>query len=223
MIKQILCYGDSNTWGFVPKIGDRYPDNIRWTGVAGQILGEDYHIWENGINGRTTIYDDPVFPCRNGQTSLDYALLASKPLDLIVLSLGTNDLKFTDVKGSRRGVERLIREILSANSRLYTDTSVFPHGVKILLLSPIRIHKQVETIDPDTRFGGTIPEESDAFPEQFKAVADLFPEVSFLDASVYVVPSQEDGIHMDAESHQRLGVAVAEKIQEIFQGTPRTP
>lgn len=216
MAKHILCYGDSNTWGYIAKVGGRYSEDIRWPCVARRLLGEGFRVWENGLNGRTSIFDDPTFPCRNGRAGLDYALLTSKPLDLVVLALGTNDLKFTDVKGSRRGVEYLIQEILSANARLHTDEPIFPNGPHILLLSPIRIHTQVETINPDTHFGGSIPAASADFAQQFQLAVEKFPEISFLDSSVYASPSEEDGVHMDAASHQRLGAAVAEKIFDIL-------
>ena len=115
MKKSILCYGDSNTWGYIPDVGRRFPEDIRWTGILQNLLGSTYEVIENGLVGRTTVFDDPYGPCRNGLASLDCALLSSAPLDLVSLALGTNDLKFTDAFGSRRGAGRLLHEILSAN------------------------------------------------------------------------------------------------------------
>ena len=92
-MKEILCYGDSNTWGFTPTTGARYPYAVRWPGALGALLGSGCRITENGVNGRTTVFNDPDFPCRNGKTGLGYALCAGKPFDLVILMLGTNDLK----------------------------------------------------------------------------------------------------------------------------------
>ena len=102
-MKRILCYGDSNTWGFIPGTGERYPADVRWPGVLAALLGRGVHVVENGINGRTTAIDDPGYPCRNGKEGLGYALLAEKPFDLVILMLGTNELKLEGGVGADRG------------------------------------------------------------------------------------------------------------------------
>jgi lysophospholipase L1-like esterase len=116
-MKEILCYGDSNTWGFTPATGARYPYAVRWPGVLGALLGSGCRITENGVNGRTTVFNDPDFPCRNGKTGLGYALCAGKPFDLVILMLGTNDLKFTDAAGAARGAAELVALLQNANAR----------------------------------------------------------------------------------------------------------
>ena len=103
-MKRILCYGDSNTWGNIPADGRRYPADVRWTGVAAKLLGDGYSIIEEGLNGRTTSFDDYYVDCRNGRKGLGYALCAHAPIDLIVVSLGTNDLKYTGAVGSYKAV-----------------------------------------------------------------------------------------------------------------------
>ena len=89
----ILCYGDSNTFGSIPKENKRYSINERWTGRLQNILGNDYRIIEEGLGGRTTVFDDPFEPGRNGIAYIEIALETHKPLDLIILALGTNDVK----------------------------------------------------------------------------------------------------------------------------------
>ena len=138
-MKEILCYGDSNTWGFTPTTGARYPYAVRWPGVLGALLGSGCRITENGVNGRTTVFNDPDFPCRNGKTGLGYALCAGKPFDLVILMLGTNDLKFTDAAGAARGAAELVALLQNANARFPGATAVFPRGAKILLVSPLHI------------------------------------------------------------------------------------
>lgn len=214
-MKHILCYGDSNTWGYIPGTKERYPDHVRWTGVVQQKLGSGYRIFEDGLNGRTTVFDDPYSPCRNGQKSLDYSLLENAPLDLVVLSLGSNDLKFTDASGSKRGAERLINQILSADAHLQPGASIFPNGVKILLVSPIRVHADIKTFNPESSLAdAAVPSES--FAKYFSALADQYGNVSFLDAAQYAEPSAVDGIHMSEQSHHSLGCAIAQAIQEIL-------
>lgn len=214
--RQILCYGDSNTWGYTPGSGLRYPANRRWTGVMAQQLGVRYQVLEAGLNGRTTIFDDPVDDYRNGAKSLGATLLQSCPLDLVVLSLGTNDLKFTDAKESARGLSVLIsdtRRVLTETAHIY-EAEPWVTPVRILVISPILVHPELENISPDTTIrGGYV--KSLEFAAAFQAVAER-EDAWFLDAARYASPSDTDGVHMTAASHESLGRAVAEKVREIF-------
>ena len=98
MKKEILCYGDSNTWGCIPRWKDlgvpseRYDQDTRWTGRLSALLGDGYHIIEEGLGGRTSIYDFPGESWRNGLPYFQPCLLSHRPLDLVVIMLGTNAL-----------------------------------------------------------------------------------------------------------------------------------
>ena len=93
MASTILCYGDSNTWGFVPgSEGERFSWEERWPGVLQGELGADYRVIEEGLSGRTTVLDNPLEPYRNGREYLLPCLQSHQPLDLVVIFLGTNDL-----------------------------------------------------------------------------------------------------------------------------------
>ena len=89
----VLCYGDSNTYGYNPSNGFRYPPDVRWTGRLQRLLGEGYHVVEEGCNGRTTVYDDPLEGWKNGIDYLKPCLNSHKPVDIVILMLGSNDLK----------------------------------------------------------------------------------------------------------------------------------
>lgn len=220
-VKRILCYGDSNTWGFIPGTGQRYDSKTRWTGVAQGILGDDYCIVESGLNGRTTVFNDPCDTYRNGASGLGYALLEASPVDLVVLALGTNDLKFTDSLGSARGITSLVLNIKRIASYLPSDfyfggatELTDPMQVKVLIVSPILVHPEIKTLDPQTVMGDG-NEQSLNFTEAYRRAAAV-TNSWFLDASEVARPSDIDGIHMMPESHKALGQAVAEKILEIF-------
>ena len=212
-MKRILCYGDSNTWGFIPGTGERYPADVRWPGVLAALLGRGVHVVENGINGRTTAIDDPGYPCRNGKEGLGYALLAEKPFDLVILMLGTNDLKLTDAAGAARGAGELIALLQGANERFPGRTPVFPGKPEILLVSPILIGVNA---DPEGQFFTRA--ESLRFAAEYKAVARA-AGVHFLDAARYAEPSPEEGTHLPPEGHAALAQAVAEKVRGIFGNT----
>ena len=98
-MKSVLCFGDSNTWGYDPDASlaspfpIRHPHDVRWTGVLARELGAGWRVIEEGQNGRTTVFEDPLTPHRKGLDYLPAALESHKPLDAVVLMLGTNDLK----------------------------------------------------------------------------------------------------------------------------------
>jgi lysophospholipase L1-like esterase len=97
-MKTILCFGDSNTWGFDPTsittaFPARHPIDVRWTGVLARELGPDFRIIEEGQNGRTTVHHDPFNVARRGLDYLPACLESHKPIDLVVMMLGSNDLK----------------------------------------------------------------------------------------------------------------------------------
>ena len=90
---RIVCFGDSNTWGYNPKNATRYPEEVRWTGILEEMLGNEYKIIEEGQNGRTIATDDPCEGERNGIKVIVPCIESQKPFDLLILMLGTNDLK----------------------------------------------------------------------------------------------------------------------------------
>ena len=130
-MKSILFYGDSNTWGFDPGTTLRYPYSVRWTSICASLLGSGYNCIPAGMNGRTTVFDDPIKGSRNGIKGLDYELQTHKPLDLFAVMLGTNDLKYTDAEGSAAGMERLIELVMTANQRYNLSSPVFPDSLSL--------------------------------------------------------------------------------------------
>lgn len=212
--KRILCYGDSNTWGFVPGTGMRQPANVRWTGVCQKALGEEYCIIEAGLNGRTTVFDDYFSDYLNGKKCLGYTLISQKPLDLVVLMLGSNDLKYTNAVGAATGADELVRMLLNADAVYRVSQPIWQNSPKVLLIAPPLVAQEITELRPDSTLvrGG---EESKRFSQLYEAVAKT-RGASFLDAALYAEPSLEDCVHITADSHTRLGLAVAEKIKEIF-------
>ncbi|MBR0410362.1 MAG: SGNH/GDSL hydrolase family protein [Eubacterium sp.] len=210
-MKSILFYGDSNTWGYDPATGLRYPYRDRWTTVCADLLGSGYNCIPAGMNGRTTAFDDPVKGARNGIKGLDYELQTHKPLDLFVVMLGTNDLKYTDARGSGDGMDKLVRLVLSANERYNLSSPVFPSAgssMPVLLISPILLKEHVGIRRDDVS-------ESEKLYGFYKEIAEKYG-IHFLDAALYAEPSGIDGIHLGAEGHKKLGDAIAGKIKRYF-------
>lgn len=210
---RILCYGDSDTWGYIAGTGGRR--DARWTRVCQEALGEGYTVIENGLNGRTTVFDHPQNPWLNGLKGLGYALAAQKPLDMVVLFLGSNDVMYTNAAGSAAGAEQLVDAILDADRFCHVGQPIFPRGAKVLLLSPPLSAPEIHQV----RAGSLLAEkagELEKYAELFEAVAQK-RGIHFLDAKLYARSSPVDCIHIDGESHVCLGEAVARKIRDIFE------
>ena len=170
-MKNILCFGDSNTWGYSPVDGTRFPPDIRWTGVLQKSLGDDYHVIEEGLNGRTTFINeegDEARPLRSGSDVLQVILESHRPLDFVTIMLGTNDLKLEfnlTAEQIAQGAKELCETVL--NSAYLAD-----NPPQILLISPTHIGS---TIMPDEEeFFEQAREKSLQFTEHYeKAAADL--------------------------------------------------
>ena len=209
-MKNILCFGDSNTWGYSPVDGNRFPPDIRWTGVLQKSLGADYRIIEEGLNGRTTFINEEgegARPFRSGSDVLPIILESHRPLDFVIIMLGTNDLKVEfnlSVEEIAQGAKTLCEMVL--NSEYLADN--IP---QILLVSPTHIGS---TIMPDQEeFFNKARGQSLQFAEYYeKAAAEL--GVHFLDAANIVNVSEVDGVHWDADQHVKFGKCVAQILLE---------
>ena len=211
-MKSILCFGDSNTWGYSPVDGTRFPTDIRWPGVLQRSLGLDYRVIEEGLNGRTTFINEggeDARPFRSGSDVLPFLLESHRPLDLVTIMLGTNDLKIEfdlSVEEIAQGAKNLCGMVI--NSDYLAD-----NPPQILLISPTLIGS---TIMPDEEeFFEQAREKSLQFTEHYeKAAADL--GVHFLDADKIVTASEGEGVHWDADQHVKFGKVLSELIQKIL-------
>ena len=220
--KRILCFGDSNTWGVIPRWyettvpSDRYDIHTRWPQVMAAQLGDNYEIIEEGLGGRTTIYDLPGNPGKNGEAYLLPCLQTKRPLDMVILMLGTNDLHMARPLKEEElgnGIRRLIELV-----QCHPDCGRGFETAKILVLAPIEVWPS----DPNGRtsvyprfYGEWATHLSRLFPKVYKEIADEYG-CYFLNAALYAKPSLGDGVHMLPEGHIALGNAVAKKVEEIF-------
>ncbi|MBP3634690.1 MAG: hypothetical protein J6J43_08980 [Oscillospiraceae bacterium] len=214
-MKRIMCYGDSNTWGYTPGSGVRFDENTRWTALVQKHFGSAVQIMECGLNGRTTSFPDPFYDYRHGRHGLAYSLMECKPIDCAIISLGTNDLKFGTAAHSAKGLDLLLSDITNANTVFPGSSPVFPGESKILVISPIHLHSALDETFPDSEFFGKV-EESHRFAQMFSDVAKKH-RADFLDAALYAQASEADCIHMDASSHRQLANAIASKLQQMLK------
>ena len=93
-MKSLLAFGDSNTWGLIPGTypHQRFSWDTRWTGLLQNKL-PDVRVIEEGLCGRTTVFEDSLRPNRRGIDSLPEILESNSPIDSAIVMLGTNDCK----------------------------------------------------------------------------------------------------------------------------------
>ena len=203
-MKEILCFGDSNTYGLIPGTKSRYGRDTRWTGLLEQQLyGKGYRIIEEGLCGRTTVFEDELREGRKGAAFLPTLLESHAPVDRVVLMLGTNDCKsyyHASAEVIGLGVEKLIGQIRQAGE-----------NIRILLVSPILLGEKVWEPEYDPEFDEQSVETSRQLKQVYSRIAKKHG-IDFLAASDVAEPSSRDREHMDEESHRRFAEAVYERL-----------
>jgi lysophospholipase L1-like esterase len=208
-VKVILCYGDSNTWGWDPASRDRFSRHDRWPGVLRAGLGKGYWVIEEGLNGRTTVWDDPIEGFKNGKEYLIPCLETHRPLDLVAIMLGTNDLKqrfSLSASDIADGAGVLVKTAQQSGAG--------PDGSppQVLLIAPPPLGKLDEYAE---KFEGGGPK-SRRFSHHFKRVAAEYG-CDFLDASKIIVSSKIDGVHFEVSEHHKLGQALVDLVERLVR------
>ena len=204
----VVAFGDSNTWGYEPGAAGRFAPDTRWTGVMQLELGPAWRVIEEGLNGRTTVFDDPIEPDRRGSDYLPPCLRSHAPLDLLIVALGCNDLKqrFSASAGDiANGAERLIQ--------MARAEPVGPRGAPpaVILVAPPPLGRLCAFAE---MFAGGV-EKSKLLAARYRDVAER-NGVGFVDAGEFVVCSDRDGIHFEADQHAILGRALAAAARMVL-------
>lgn len=213
MRRHIVCLGDSNTHGYSPDAPlSRFGEEERWTCLLQQALGPDYLVPEEGLPGRTTVFEDPV---EEGMPALPYlypCLKSHAPVDLLIIMLGTNDTKErlnANACAIGKGLARLVRRAQTI------DCWRHPEAPNILIIAPLAIGKGVERSPVAQEMGAGCVEKSLRLPGQFRAVAKELG-CSFVDANrLGLEQNQTDYMHLTRESHQLLARHLAQLIPTI--------
>ena len=205
-MRRILCFGDSNTYGYAPD-GQRYEADSIWPGIMGKLLGDRFEVIADGKNGRTIAFDDPYMEGCNGMLDIEASLEANAPLDLVVLMLGTNDLKkYFDATPAQ------IAQNLKAMCELIRQKT----DAKLLIASPMLLGDEIEFSPTlSLEFGRAQIDYSFDFAPQFSKVAQEVG-AGFIDLAVVAVSSGADCLHLMPEEHQQIGAAMKDKVMEAF-------
>lgn len=206
----IVCYGDSNTHGYDAASGGRFARSVRWPGVMAAELGGIADVIEEGLNGRTTIWDDPYLDGRNARTYLLPCLRSHAPVDVLVLMLGTNDLKSIFGRSAAEiaaGAGALVEQALLSGAG--------PDGNRpsVLLVAPPLLGGRTATSE---LWGfGEARARSQQFAALYRTVAGL-KGVAFLDAGPVAEVDPADGVHLTPAGHATLGRAIAEAVRGLL-------
>ena len=206
-MKSILAFGDSNTWGLVPgsKTLERFSWYTRWTGIL-QEKCEGTRIIEEGLCGRTTVFEDELRPGRKGLSLLPIILETHRPIDAAVIMLGTNDCK--SVYGASaytigKGMELCLNELMK-----------YLPPEKILLVSPILLGDDVYLPQKDPEFSRNSVSVSHGLKDVYADIA-LHQGTAFLAASDFAEADNADSEHLNAVGHRCLADAIYGKLHEM--------
>ena len=200
-MKTILCYGDSITWGSAPATGERHPFEVRWPNVLQKALGPEVQVITDGLRGRTTGFDEHLAACdRNGVRILPTSLYTHAPLDLVILMLGSNDMKPAiagTALAAMQGMRRLV-EIVRLNAT--RDRTTQPP--EVLIVAPPALC-ETANFEFAAMFAGGI--------EHSKMLASLYSDLAdaegcgFFDAGSVAQTSPIDGVHLDENNTRAIG------------------
>jgi lysophospholipase L1-like esterase len=211
--RTVLCFGDSNTHGTqavrFPLDIRRFAPDVRWPGQMAAILGDDWHVIEEGHPSRNTVHDDPVEGVhKNGLTVLPSLLESHRPIDLVIIMLGTNDLKMRfnvpaiDIALS---IQRLLNCV--ATSMSGPDLA----APKVLIVSPVPI---IEAGFLAEIFEGGAAK-SQRLAKYFESIATR-NNAGFFDAGTVATVDPVDGIHLTPEGHAAVGTAIADAVTNLM-------
>ncbi len=197
----VLCFGDSNTWGYNPKDGSRYPAHVRWTGILQQKLGQDFTVIEEGLNGRTTTINELERPMRSAADILPVLIESHRPLDVIVLMLGTNDLKTHFDRSS----EQIANDLSGLCAVIKQHPMLLDHPPKLILAEPTG----ADLSSP------ALPEWFEHAEAKWKGLIALMPAIAREHQALYVETNKiielnfSDSLHWSPEQHALFS-------QEVF-------
>ena len=213
--KRILIYGDSNTHGYRSSDGLRYEKYQRWTGVCQERTAGWAEILEEGLNGRTTHFNEPFLEFRNGLDYIQPCIRTHLPLDMVCVMLGSNDLKKKFHQQAQEIAKNAAKVLQRARQVTY---SKYPGSSCLFtLIGPPSIGRDLLKGPFGQEFNGeeTIAQ-SRLFPYYYEQEAQRGGFL-FFDAAKVCIPCREDGLHLDLENHRQLGTAFAGWLEQIWQ------
>lgn len=203
-MKRIVCFGDSNTYGYIPNSGKRYSSDIRWTSRLSRLLGKEFEVINAGCNNRTCFIDNPAGESQTGYKAIKKYL--SMNVDVFVLSIGINDSQLfykPSLEDFRRGLTDFILQIQNSSD------------AKIILVAPPILNDDVLKGNFSFQFDFQSIELSKYLPELYKKVADE-NNCYYFDMNDKVKVSNLDGLHYLPAEHELIANLLYEFLSNVI-------
>ena len=197
-MKNVLCFGDSNTFGFNPENGSRYDKNTRWTGALQTLCKDNFHIIEAGCNNRTAFSDNLAGKMFTGYKILPELLNSN--LDCVILAIGVNDLQFQynasldDIKNGISNLVKMVKNtVQNAQIILISQTDITENVLKSPIFS--------------TLFDKGSIEKSKHLAKIYEQIA-LENNCDFIDLNKIASTSAIDGLHFEPQEHKKIAIEI---------------
>jgi len=200
-MKKIICYGDSNTFGFNPLNKTRYDENVRWSGLLGIFLKNQFEIIEQGANNRTGFVDNFSGEFYSAQKHFPKMLNEYDDIEILILAIGTNDLQFI-YNLNFNEIEKGLRNLLNI-----AKTKV----KNIILIPPVEISENILNSYFKIQFDENSIKKSKNVLNIYQKLADEF-KCHLFNFNSFTKPSLADGLHYDINSHK----IIAQKLYEFI-------
>lgn len=200
-MKKILCYGDSNTFGYNPVDASRFDEKSRWTAILQRLLGNEYEIIEEGACDRTGFVDNDKGFLFSSQKHFPKMFAKKDNIDILILAIGTNDLQFKynlTLEQAEKGLENLV---LIAKE----------HAKNIILVPPVILDENILSGFFNFQFDKTSIIKSKNIREIYKKISKVHGTDIF-DFNEFVKPSEEDGLHYNLAGHKIIADHLAQYL-----------
>lgn len=212
MKKTIVCFGDSNTWGYNAETNARFDEETRWTSGLASYLGSSYTVISEGLSGRTSVCEDPLFEGLSGLSYLYPCLMSHSPLDLVVIMLGTNDTKARFGLTSYNIAQGIVRLAKKAKSM---ESGVGDQPPEVLVVAPPPIGEKYMYTPIGKSMGKQCSGKSMELAEHLESLL-IGTGIHFTDSKNEVAMNEIDYMHLDADGHRKMANFMQRQVTTIL-------
>ncbi|MBP2002161.1 lysophospholipase L1-like esterase [Paenibacillus shirakamiensis] len=206
----ILCFGDSNTWGYDAATNQRFDTSTRWTRLLGTALGKSVQVLEEGLSGRTSVHEDPLFEGLSGLSYIHPCLMSHAPLNLVIIMLGTNDTKERFGLTAYNIAQGIVRLAVKAKA---TNSGHAGQSPEVLVIAPPPIRDSYVHTPIGQAMGKGCSEKSEELSQHLAALLQG-TGIHFADAKGHVIMNEIDYMHLDEDGHRRMAQCIHQHIHK---------
>lgn len=213
MERRIVCFGDSNTWGYDAEDLSRFPKGVRWTGRLASLLGDEFDLVEEGLSGRTSVVDDPLFEGLNAYKYIQPCLMSHSPLEMVIIMLGTNDTKERFSMTSHniaQGISRLVQKIRTI------PCGVDNKSPKIIVIAPPPIEEGYLETEVVNSMGLGCDTKAFELEDHLKEFLKL-EGIELIETKGIIGMNKIDYMHLDSNGHKDMADLVFSKIKKYLE------